>query len=84
MTRNTMELQIEERVARLTLNRPEQMNTMNPEFWRELEGVLDKLQRDAPARVLLIDSTGKHFTAGMALDSFGTSISLAGRTSDAK
>ncbi|NLD69956.1 MAG: enoyl-CoA hydratase [Limnobacter sp.] len=76
MTRNTMELQIEERVARLTLNRPEQMNTMNPEFWRELEGVLDKLQRDAPARVLLIDSTGKHFTAGMALDSFGTSISL--------
>ena len=76
MTRNTMELQIEERVARLTLNRPEQMNTMNPEFWRELESVLDKLQRDAPARVLLIDSTGKHFTAGMALDSFGTSISL--------
>ena len=76
MTRNTMELQIDERVARLTLNRPEQMNTMNPEFWRELESVLDKLQRDAPARVLLIDSTGKHFTAGMALDSFGTSISL--------
>ena len=76
MTRNTMEMQIEERVARLTLNRPEQMNTMNPEFWRELEGVLDKLQRDAPARVLLIDATGKHFTAGMALDSFGTSISL--------
>ncbi len=76
MTRNTMELQIDERVARLTLNRPEQMNTMNPEFWRELQSVLDKLQRDAPARVLLIDSTGKHFTAGMALDSFGTSISL--------
>ncbi|HRO58167.1 MAG TPA: enoyl-CoA hydratase-related protein [Burkholderiaceae bacterium] len=76
MTRNTMELQIEERVARLTLNRPEQMNAMNPEFWRELEAVLDKLQRDAPARVLLIDSTGRHFTAGMALDSFGTSISL--------
>ena len=84
MTRNTMELQIEERVARLTLNRPEQMNTMSPEFWRELETVLDKLQRDAPARALLIDSTGKHFTAGMALDSFGTSISLDDSTAQSR
>jgi len=71
-----MELSIEDRVARLTLSRPEQMNTMSPVFWRDLEGALDKLQRDAPARALVIDSTGKHFTAGMALDSFDSSIAL--------
>lgn len=76
MTRRTMELSIEDRVARLTLSRPEQMNTMSPAFWRDLEGALDKLQRDAPARALVIDSTGKHFTAGMALDSFDSSIAL--------
>ncbi len=76
MTQRTMELLIEDRVARLTLSRPEQMNTMSPAFWRDLEGALDKLQRDAPARALVIDSTGKHFTAGMALDSFDSSIAL--------
>lgn len=76
MTQRTMELSIEDRVARLTLSRPEQMNTMSPAFWRDLEGALDKLQRDAPARALVIDSTGKHFTAGMALDSFDSSIAL--------
>ena len=76
MTQRTMELSIEDRVARLTLSRPEQMNTMSPAFWRGLEGALDKLQRDAPARALVIDSTGKHFTAGMALDSFDSSIAL--------
>jgi enoyl-CoA hydratase len=70
------DLQIENRVARLTLGRPERLNTMSPQFWRELESVLERLQREAPARVLVIDSTGKHFTAGMALDSFGSSIEL--------
>jgi enoyl-CoA hydratase/carnithine racemase len=36
-----MELSIEDRVARLTLSRPEQMNTMSPASWRDLEGALD-------------------------------------------
>ena len=76
MTEHTMELTIEERVARLTLCRPEKLNTMSPAFWRELETTLDKLQRDAPARALVIDSTGKHFTAGMALDSFDEAIAI--------
>ncbi len=63
-------------VARLTLSRPEAFNTMSPSFWRELDEVLERLQRDVPARVLVIDSTGRHFSAGMALESFGSSISL--------
>jgi len=84
MTEKTMQLQIEDRVARLTLNQPERLNTMSPAFWRELETVLDKLQRDAPARALVIDSTGKHFTAGMALDSFDSSIALDDSSAQAR
>ena len=76
MTFTTVQLQIEDRVARLTLNQPDRMNAMNPLFWRELESILERLHREAPARALVIDSTGKHFTAGMALDSFDTSIAL--------
>ncbi len=69
-------LEIADRVARLTLARPEQMNTMSPAFWRELDTLLASLQRDAPARALVLDATGKHFCAGMSLDAFSSSIAL--------
>ena len=68
--------EIADRVALLTLSRPDAMNTMSPRFWRELEDVLDALYRDAGARALVIASTGKHFTAGMALETFGQGIAL--------
>src|SRR6478735_5476518 len=71
------QLTVERQVAHLVLNRPEAMNTMHPLFWRELDTVLTDLHR-APgdARVLVISSTGKHFSAGMALDTFGGAITL--------
>jgi len=63
-------LNISDKVAHLVLNRPHAMNTMQPVFWRELSAILGSLQREAPARALVISSTGKHFSAGMALDVF--------------
>jgi len=61
---------ITDKIAHLQFNRPEALNTMQPVFWRELEDITDTLQREASARALVISSTGKHFTAGMALDVF--------------
>ena len=69
-------LDIHDHIAHLVLNRPEAMNTMDPVFWRELDGVLDALQRGNEARALVISSTGRHFSAGMALEVFGTSIQM--------
>ena len=66
----------QDHVAHLVLNRPEAMNTMNPAFWRELDDVLTQLHRDGQARTLLISSTGKHFSAGMALETFGGAIAM--------
>ena len=63
-------------IAHLVLSRPEAMNTMNPAFWRELDAVLTQLHPSADARVLVISSTGKHFSAGMALDTFAGSIMM--------
>ncbi len=63
-------------VAHLVLNRPEVMNTMHPTFWRELDEVLTRINNAGEARVLVISSTGKHFSAGMALDTFGGAISM--------
>jgi len=69
-------LTVQDHVAHLVLNRPEAMNTMNPMFWRELDQVLTSLHREGSARALVISSTGKHFSAGMALETFGEAISL--------
>lgn len=63
-------------IAHLVLNRPEAMNTMHPTFWRELDEVLTHIQRDGTARALVISSTGKHFSAGMSLDTFAGAIQM--------
>ncbi|MDO8178889.1 MAG: enoyl-CoA hydratase-related protein [Undibacterium sp.] len=70
MTYQCFDFSINNKIAHLQLNRPDSMNTMQPVFFRELVTLLQTLQRDASARVLIISSTGKHFTAGMALDVF--------------
>jgi len=77
-------LTIENKIAHLVLNRPQTLNTMQPVFWRELEAITADLQRDAPARALVVSSTGKHFTAGMALDVFNSSIALDDKSAAAR
>jgi len=58
-------------VAHLQLNRPERMNTMAPAFFPAFRDAVQALNDEGRARVLVISSTGKHFSAGMALDTFG-------------
>ena len=57
-------------VTLLTLNRPERMNTMSPAFFPALRDAVRALDDAGETRVLVIASTGKHFSAGMALDTF--------------
>ena len=63
-------------IAHLVLSRPEALNTMHPTFWRELDDVLTRIHREGTARVLVISSTGKHFSAGMALETFAGAIQM--------
>ncbi|WP_298833717.1 enoyl-CoA hydratase-related protein [uncultured Piscinibacter sp.] len=71
-------LQRDGHIAHLQLNRPERMNTMSPTFFPALRDTVRDLQDDAQTRVLVVSSTGKHFSAGMALDVFAGSPSPAG------
>lgn len=64
---------LQDHIAHLQLNCPDSLNTMSPGFWRELDAVLHHLQHSPEAqtaRALVISSTGKHFSAGMALETF--------------
>lgn len=79
------QLTVERQVAHLVLNRPQEMNTMHPLFWRELDAMLTQLHRDpGEARVLVLSSTGKHFSAGMALETFGGAISMDDSTAEGR
>ena len=66
----------DDHVAHLVLNRPEVMNTMHPTFWRELDEILTNIHTEGTARALVISSTGKHFSAGMALETFSGAIAM--------
>lgn len=63
-------------IAHLVLNRPAELNTMHPTFWRELDELLTQVHTEGTARALVISSTGKHFSAGMALETFGGAIQM--------
>ena len=71
-------------IAHLVLNRPEAMNTMNPSFWRQLHDILTRLHAEGTARALVISSTGKHFSAGMDLQTFGNAISMDDRSAEGR
>jgi enoyl-CoA hydratase len=77
-------LSTEDHVAHLVLSRPEALNTMHPTFWRELDDTLTRLHREGKVRALVISSTGKHFSAGMALDTFGGAITMDDTTPEGR
>lgn len=68
-------------VARLTLCRPERMNTFDPAFFPALRDAVQALAAQGQTRALVISSTGKHFSAGMSLDVFGAGLAGLDTTS---
>lgn len=54
-------------IARLTLNRPEKMNSFNAAMHAELRLALDQVQEDKAVRVLVLSGAGRGFCAGQDL-----------------
>jgi enoyl-CoA hydratase len=63
-------------IAHLQLNRPERLNTMAPPFFPLVRDAVRGLHDAGATRLLVISSTGRHFSAGMALDVFGDDEAL--------
>jgi enoyl-CoA hydratase len=57
-------------IATLELNQPTRMNTLAPAFFPAFRDAVASLSDEGRTRVLIVRSTGKHFSAGMALDVF--------------
>lgn len=78
----TLNLSINDQIAHIRLNRPDQLNSMIPEFWQELPDCVREIDNSALARVIIISAEGKHFSAGMDLSAFkGMAESFSGEPS---
>ena len=71
MTYECFDVEIADRIAHVKLNRPNALNTMISEFWRELPEIINEISDAGKARAIVISSTGRHFCAGMDLSVFG-------------
>jgi len=58
---------VEEKIFRLTLNRPEKLNALSLKLLSEFDQVLNEFEADRDASVLIIRGAGRAFCAGYDL-----------------
>ncbi|WP_430460793.1 crotonase/enoyl-CoA hydratase family protein [Thalassolituus sp. LLYu03] len=69
-TYECFKVEVAQHIAHVQLCRPDALNSMNKAFWTELPHCLRDIESNTDARVVVISSTGKHFSAGMDLSVF--------------
>ncbi len=67
MAYETVELTKEGAIATLTLNRPDRLNSLVPQLYRDVHDALDAVRDDAAVRVLVITGAGRAFCSGADL-----------------
>jgi len=64
---STIQVKIENKIAFITLNRPEVFNSFNREMALALQGVLDDCDKNEEVRAIVLTGNGKAFCAGQDL-----------------
>lgn len=59
-----LKYEIEDRIATITINRPEVLNALNRELADELDALLNRVAGEDSARVLILAGEGENFAAG--------------------
>jgi 2-(1,2-epoxy-1,2-dihydrophenyl)acetyl-CoA isomerase len=63
-TSDTMLLDVSERIATLTLNRPDKLNALSGEMMEELVPIMERLAEDKEVRCVVVAGAGRGFCAG--------------------
>lgn len=63
-----VDYQVKDRIAFITMNRPEKRNALNHELVRELKQAFDKAAEDTAAKVIVLRANGEAFCAGADLE----------------
>ncbi len=74
MNYSCFDVSIANDVAHIVLNRPDKRNSMIHEFWDELPTIVQSIDQNSTARVIVLSSTGPHFTSGLDTSIFGNSV----------
>ncbi|MEZ7871567.1 MAG: enoyl-CoA hydratase-related protein [Brachymonas denitrificans] len=72
-TNDFFTLSVQNAVAHLQFNRPDRLNAMSLPFYPALRDAVRALDAEGQVRAMVISSTGKHFCAGMSLETFASS-----------
>jgi len=54
----------DDHITWITMNRPQSLNALNRELWRELHQALEKAEKDNDVSVIVITGAGRSFSAG--------------------
>ena len=68
MSWECFDVSVSQQIAHIVLNRPEKRNSMCQSFWSDLPAIVQDIDENAKARVIVISSTGPHFSAGIDLE----------------
>ena len=68
MTSSAFQLTIDNYVAELSFNRPEKANSLNVSTWEEMRDQFEALGQNPDVRVIILSGQGKHFCAGIDLE----------------
>ena len=87
MDLNYLKVTIENHIAQVSFNRPEKANSLHMPAWNEMKSVFEDLGENPEARVIVLTGEGKHFCAGIDLETLMdmqkyNSISCPGRRSE--
>src|SRR5450631_3874227 len=74
---STVKVEVDEGIGWVILNRPEKRNAMSPTLNREMRDVLETLELDGDAKVLVLTGAGESWTAGMDLKEYFREVDQA-------
>ncbi|HEY7053750.1 MAG TPA: crotonase/enoyl-CoA hydratase family protein [Mycobacterium sp.] len=70
----SVNVDVDAHVARVTLIGPGKGNAMGPAFWREMPEVFAKLDADRDVRAIVLTGSGRNFSYGLDLPAMGSSL----------
>lgn len=60
-------VELADKIAHVQINRPDKVNAMNADFWREIIEIFHWVDATDAVRVVVLSGAGKHFSSGIDL-----------------
>src|SRR3954470_7101096 len=73
-TYDSLTVDVEDHVARVTLTGPGKGNAMGPAFWAEMPVAFAALDADPDVRAIVLTGSGKNFSYGLDLPAMGDTL----------